>query len=343
MIKRLLTGLLAFAIFSCKEDRESCAFQPDVNNIAVSIQWSSLEDSIAGIRSKPELVNLLTRHPHLRDVMLNRPGYPSDSVFINELYARFTNPHIDTLATEVRRVFGDQSDLKRSFENAFRNFKYYYPDFNPPRIKTVITGLETDLFVTDSLIVIGLDHYLGPDSKYPLNHMYEYLRKKYSKEFIVPSTMLLFGIDEKFNRFNSSDQSMLSEMVSYGKAYHFAKLMVPCTPDSVLIAYTADEIKGSRENESLIWSRFIEDEVLFSTNRDDKKKYILERPKTYEVGEKCPGRIGQWVGWQIVESYANAHPEISLPRLMEIDDAAKLFHESGYKPQVVQLRSGEKI
>ena len=340
---RLIIVLSAFAFYSCKDGSEPCAFQPDVGDKAVEISWLSLEDSIAGISSKSDLVKLLTRHTLLRDVMLNRPGYPSDSVFIDELFARFTNPHIDTLVIEVHRVFGDQSALRSEFESAFRNLAYYYPDFVPPRIETVVTGLETDLFVTDSVIVIGLDHYLGPDSKYPLNHLYEYLRMKYRKEFIVPSTMLLFGIDERFNKFNPADQSMLSEMVSYGKAYHFAKSMVPCTPDSVLIAYTAEEMKGSRSNESLIWSRLIEDEVLFSTSREDKKKYILERPKTYEVGEKCPGRIGQWVGWQIVRSYAETHPEKSLPEIMGASDASALFKTSGYKPQVVQLRSGEKI
>lgn len=343
MTFRLSLILAALLLYSCSQDREPCAFQPDVAATEVSLTWNSLEDSIAAISSKRDLVALLTRHPLLRDVMLNRPGYPSDSIFINELYARFTNPHIDTLAMEVRRVFGDQSELKDEFEQAFRNLKYYYPDFTPPRIETVITGLETDLFVSDSVIVLGLDHYLGPDSKYPLNHMYEYLRKKYRKEFIVPSTMLLFGIDERFNKFNPNDQSILAEMISYGKAYHFAKHMVPCTPDSVLIAYTAEEMKGSRANESLIWSRLIEDQVLFSTSRDDKKKYILERPKTYEVGDKCPGRIGQWVGWQIVRSYADDHPNATLPEIMNRSDASNLFRESGYKPQIVQLKSGSKI
>jgi hypothetical protein len=343
MSVRLMVVLSAIALYSCKESGESCAFQPDVEGISIDVQWQSLEDSIASITSKRQLVDLLTNHPLLRDVMLNRPGYPSDSVFINEVFARFTNPHIDTLVMEVHRVFGDGSELRQEFVSAFKNFRHYYPDFIPPRIETVITGLETDLFVTDSVIVIGLDHYLGPDSKYPLNHLYEYLRKKYSKEFIVPSTMLLFGIDERFNNFNPSDQSVLSEMISYGKAYHFAKHMVPCTPDSVLIAYTAEEIRGSREYESLIWSRFIEDEVLFSTSREDKKRYILERPKTIEVGEKCPGRIGQWVGWQIVRTYADTHPDQTLPQIMKMNDASKLFRESGYKPQVVQLKQGEKI
>jgi hypothetical protein len=338
-------SILVLVVFlsSCKSDREPCAFQPDVGESKINIEWRSYEDSLAAIRSKDDLVRILTKSPLLRDVMLNRAGYPSDSVFIDELYSRFTNPHIDTLVMEVHRVFGDLSGLKGQFDLAFRNFQYYYPDFQPPRIETVITGLESDLYVTDSVIVVALDHYIGLDGKYQLNHLYDYLRRKYNKDFIVPSAMLLYGINEKYNNYNPADQTILAEMVSYGKAYYFAKRMVPCTPDSILIAYSADEIRGSREYESLIWSRFIEDEILFSTSREEKKKYILERPKTYEVGERCPGRIGQWVGWQIVNSYSDNHPALSLNEIMSNGDAAGIFEQSGYKPQIVQLNKGKRI
>ncbi|NJN42061.1 MAG: hypothetical protein HC811_07420 [Flammeovirgaceae bacterium] len=58
--------------------------------------------------------------------------------------------------------------------------KYYYPDFKPPVIKTMLTGLETDLYVSDSLIVIGLDYYLGKGAKYRPN-MYEYMLRRYEK------------------------------------------------------------------------------------------------------------------------------------------------------------------
>lgn len=36
------------------------------------------------------------------------------------------------------------------------------------------------------------------------------------------------------------------------------------------------------------------------------------------------------------------HPEITLPQLMEIADAQRIFRESGYKPRVVDLPKKEK-
>ena len=329
--------LVASIAFSCsKATEEKCAFIPETSGHKINLSFQSLEDSLPAITTKKQLVQFFTAHPAMRDLFFNRPGYPDDSVFIKDRYAMFTSPSIDTLLTNVHQVFGDKTPLKAELEGAFTNLNYYYPDAAIPKVETVLTGLESDLYVSDSLLIIGLDYYLGDGAKYR-PQLYEYLLKRMNKTFITPSVMLLYGISETYNKTNFSDKTTLAEMIVYGKAYYFAKQMLPCVPDSTLIGYTKEEIEGARKNESLIWSRFIEDEVLFSTNFREKQKYISERPKTLEVGEKCPGRIGQWVGWQIVKKYMETHPDVTLPQLMQSPDAAKLFKESGYKPQIVKL------
>lgn len=332
--------LLLLIVAACGSDRtEKCAFVPDTKDIKIELQWESLEDSLPAITTKEQLTGFLTRHPDIRELFLSRSEFPADSTFINDRFRKFTNPHIDTLLMETHRVFGDASKLKQEFTQAFANLKYYYPDFQPPKIKTMITGFEKDVYVSDTLIIVGLDYYLGADAKYKILNLYDYMKKRYHPGFIVPSVMLLYGIDDKYNRIDPNDRTMLAEMMSYGKAYYFAKQMTPCTPDSVLIGYTSEEINGSYANESLIWSRLIEDQVLFSTSNQDKQKYIIERPKTLEVGEKCPGRIGQWVGWRMVETYHENHPDKTLPQVMNNMDAQQMFKESGYKPQLTKVPS----
>ena len=340
----LLFALAVFCLAACNSDNtEKCAFVPDTKDIKVELQWESLEDSLPAITTKEQLTGFLTRHPAVREFFLGREDYPSDTTFINDRFRKFTNPHIDTLLMETHRVFGDASKLKQEFAQAFANLKYYYPDFQPPKIQTMISGFEKDVYVSDTLVIIGLDYYLGEGAKYQILNLYDYMKKRYHPGFIVPSVMLLYGIDGKYNKFNPGDRTMLAEMISYGKAYYFAKQMTPCTPDSVLIGYTSGEINGSRANESLIWSRLIEDQVLFSTSAQDKQKFIIERPKTLEVGEKCPGRIGQWVGWRMVEMYQENHPDQKLPQIMSNQDAQKMFKESGYKPQLTKVPSRQKI
>jgi hypothetical protein len=328
----LIVGL--FFLSSCGDEKEEqgCAFIPETSGIDVEINLTSLSDSLANVSSKAALVKVLDNHKILREFFFKRAQYPNDSLFINELYKRFTNIHLDTLAMEVERVFGNEEKLKAEFTQAFKNLKYYYPQIQVPRIETVISGFETDMYVSDSLIIVGLDYYLGKGARFRPN-MYAYMLRQYNPENIVPSIMLIYGIDPRINHMNGDNKTALADMIAYGKSFYFARQMVPCTPDSVFIWYSSEEIKGARENQDLIWARLIEDKLLYSTSHLLKQQYLGDRPKTAQVGPDCPGRIAQWVGWQIVKSYMNEYPDRTLPDLMNSGDPDKIFEESKYKPK----------
>ena len=327
-----LAGCLIIFLWGCSSDaEEKCAFIPDVSH-DVNFKFESYEDSLLSFDSKGEMVSFLTREPLIRDYVFRRTAYPNDSVYINEIYRRLDNPHLDTLLSQTKKVFGDGSELKAEFAQAFANIKYYYPEFNPPKVQTVISGLDTDMFVSDTLIIVSLDSYLGRGAKYRPN-VYEYQLRQYQKQNIVPSVMMLYGIDGRYNKTDMKDKTVLADMISYGKAFYFAKRMLPCTPDSVFIWYSPEEMMGSRKNQDLIWARLIQDKVLFSTNIQVKQRFLSDRPKTLEVGEQCPGRIAQWIGWQIVNAYMKRNDQKTLKQLMNEPNAQQIFRESNYKPQ----------
>lgn len=327
----LIVGLSLLS--SCGNEKEQgCAFIPETSGIEVEIKLTSISDSLANVNSKAALVKILDNHKILREFFFKRAQYPDDSVFINELYKRFTNIHLDTLAMEVKRVFGTEEKLKAEFTQAFKNLKYYYPEIQVPRIETAISGFETDMYVSDSLIIVGLDYYLGKGARFRPN-MYDYMLRQYNPENIVPSVMLIYGIDPRINHVNDDNKTALADMIAYGKSFYFARQMVPCTPDSVFIWYSSEEITGAWKNQDLIWARLIEDKLLYSTSHVLKQRYLGDRPKTAEVGPDCPGRIAQWVGWQIVKSYMKEHPDRTLPDLMNSGNPDKIFEESKYKPK----------
>ncbi|MEX2235040.1 MAG: gliding motility lipoprotein GldB, partial [Cyclobacteriaceae bacterium] len=322
-MKKLTFVFVALLLWNCGgTEEEACVFIPEVEDIGFEFQH--FEDTLANIKSKRQLIAFLTRQPLIRDEMLRRSEYADDSVFIDEMFKRFSHPGIDTLLAETKHVFGNGSELESKFREAFANIRYYYPDFNPPKVKTLITGLDTDLYVTDTLVIVGLDFFLGRSAAFRPK-TYDYLMRRYDPDDIVASCLLIYGISNRFNKTDLKDRTVLADMVAYGKSFYFTKHMLPCTPDSALIWYTPEEIHGARQNEDLIWARFIQDKVLFSTSSIDKKNYLGDRPVTIQVGEKCPGRIGQWVGWQVVKEYMKTNPEKSLQELMSMHDAQAIF------------------
>ena len=326
--------ILTLMFAGCNADEESvCVDQPDISSANVEINIEQLQNILPGISSREEMIAFLNANPVVAEIFLRRSQFPNDSIMINEMLQRFTNPYIDTLAMEVDRVFGDLSSLTMELDEAYSHIQYYYPDFRLPRIKTVISGLEHDLYMSDTLIIIGLDYYLGEGAKFRPQGLFQYMLPRYSPDKIVPSLMLLYGISPRWNRVNPENKTMLADMIAYGKAYYFAKHMMPCMADSTIISYSAEDISGVRENAGTVWAHFLENQLLFETSHMVKKKYLDERPKTYEIGDKAPGRIGTWVGWEIVKAYMKENPDVSLQQLMNEQDPQKILDGSNYSPR----------
>ena len=213
--------------------------------------------------------------------------YPHDSLAVNYLNAFISNPASQVLQEEIGSVFGELEQLQQDLEQAFKYLRYYYPQWSIPKVYTAVTGFAgNDLYVSDSAIVIGLDYYLGEGATYRPLEFPQYILKKYRQEYIVPSIILLMS--SGLNNTEVEDKSMLAEMVYYGKAYYFTSQILPKSPDSLLIGYSGIEIQDVNQNEDVIWAHFVEEQLLYETSHFIKKKYMDERPKTLEIGNKCP-------------------------------------------------------
>jgi uncharacterized protein YjaZ len=57
-----------------------------------------------------------------------------------------------------------------------------------------------------------------------------------------------------------------------------------------------------------------------------------DAPFTAPVSQDSPGRLGTWLGWQIVESYMSKNPKATLTDLMKINNYQKMLEASGYRP-----------
>ena len=102
-MKYLILAVCGFLFWNCGgKEEEPCVFIPDVYPEDIDIRLEHFEDSIADIKTKGDLISLLSREPIIRDEMLRRREYPSDSAFIDEMFKRFTNPGIRELLAAKR-------------------------------------------------------------------------------------------------------------------------------------------------------------------------------------------------------------------------------------------------
>lgn len=299
------------------------------------VKLQRLDQTLFTGKSRDSIRTFLNTHADVARLYFNLdnklPG--NDTTLVNELYHRINDSTLNVLYQQTQTEFGGATELQQELATAFANIHNNFPDFRPPRVVTLVTGfMGPDLVVSDSLIVIGLDYFVGPKATYrPRGPEYpQYILRRYQKQYIAPA--IVFAISDKYNTTDHADQTMLADMVYYGKGYVFTKTMMPETADSLIIGYTDQQLTETYNAQDLVWAHFIDNQLVYQTNPSVKMRYMNERPFTAEIGARCPGAIGRWVGWRIVGKY-NDEKKGSIAELMQHANARQIFEQSKYKGQ----------
>lgn len=276
----------------------------------------------------------LKAHPGAAQLYFNANSAGTDTAYVRELTNRIGNPALAQFDRQLQNQFGDLTDLRSQLAEAFASIQREFPDFKPPRVATIVTGfMGPDIVLSDSLIVIGLDYFGGPKATYrPRGPEFpQYILRRYQIEYLVPA--IVFALSDRYNRTNRADQTLLADMVYYGKGYVFTKTMLPDVADSLVIGYSDKQLTDTFNAQDIVWAHFIDNQLLYQTNPAIKAKYLSERPFTAEIGQACPGAIGRWLGWRVVGRYHDTHGDVSIANLMRDPDARQIFEQSGYKGQ----------
>ena len=339
-MKKLLFGITVFTSFIAASCTDTSSNLPDkvvveidsdeLKKTKVNVTVVRLERELFAIKTKEEVTAFLLKHPLFVKKYLEIPNAANDPAFVQELFSMYTNPALKSFYKDHEKFYGDFSDVQNQLNELFSYIKYYYPKYYLPEINTLVTGFrfDRDFTFSDSLIVIGTDYFLGKKAKYR-PQFFDYMLARYEKPYMLP--MMGLAISSKFNEFNDKDETMIAEMIHYGKAHYFLERIMPELQDSLNIQFTGKEMIEVDKNADVIWGHFIENKLLFDTNHKVKQRYLGESPKVVAIGDNCPGRIGRWLGWQIVRKYMRENPSVTLQQLMADKNAQELFKKSKFK------------
>lgn len=235
----------------------------------------------------------------------------------------------------VQEVHPDLEAEKRRFERAFRHYKHHFPDSTIPEELIVYQGgFSYAIYPTDSILGMGLEWFLGADHKIT-KRLPRGQFPGYKKEKMKPKYLVSEGVKGwvKYRRRSRAREmtTVLDHMVYHGKVLYMMDALMPATPDSIKIKYSDREMRWVRQNEGRIWKTLVDREVFFKKEEKLINKMVQEAPFTSILPRESPGRVGQWLGWQMVRSYMEDHPQMPLERLLAIEDAQRIF--KAYKPE----------
>ncbi|WP_308990685.1 gliding motility lipoprotein GldB [Mariniflexile litorale] len=237
------------------------------------------------------------------------------------------------LFNEVEKTFLDIDATELEIESLFNHLKYYFPEFRTPRIITTTSDVDyrNRIIITDTIVVIALDNYLGSNHEFYEN-ISKYLREDLKKEQIVVDLSTEYA--KKYIH-QQARKMFLDELIYFGKQLYFKDVVIPFKTEAERIGYTKEQLDWAISNESYIWRYFVEHELLFSTDTKLAGRFITPAPfsKFYleDIDAESPGRLGQYIGWQIVKAYMQQN-EVSIKDML-IKSSEEIFNNSKFKPR----------
>lgn len=333
---RILPLLAIFMLFiGCQNEKN----KPDVSDIKVDVRLERFEKSFFAIDTnhiEAGLADLRNGFPRFfpffvqNILQLNLLDTNSFSIVKNIVTS------YRSLNDVVQKKYPDFDWLKDDLTTAFKYVKYYYPNYRVPSVITYIGTLDAPgVVLTPDYIGIGLHQYAGKD--FPayqdpqVQQLYpSYISRRFDKEYITPNCLKVV-VDDVYPD-KSTGRPLIEQMIEKGKQWFLLDHFLPDAADSVKTGFTKKQLAWTKENEGNIWGYLVKNENLYSIELSTIQTYIGEAPFTQGMSEASPGNIGQWVGWRIVQQYAEGHEELSVQQVLQTAPKT-IFEEAKYKPK----------
>lgn len=341
-IKRILAIFLLTIVAGCGQRGT-----PDVSGIQLKIQVARFDKFMfekTDTSSIQGVAGLQAAFPYFADDFItNILGLPafraasadsSATITFSELkrFIRITRPLYDSLAPK----FNDLTWLEKELTNGFKYVNYYFPGYKIPAVVAYVGPFNSPgIAITSQALAIGLQLYGGKDFSYYTSEQGmqifpRYISRTFEPQYISVNAMK--AVVEDMFPDKSAGKPLIDQMIEKGKQWWLLNKLMPDTPDSLKTAYTQQQLNWCKQNEGLIWTFFLQNNDLYTTEPATTKDFIGESPTTQGMPEDSPGNIGQWVGWQIVQKYEGKNSALSLPEIMKTDPK-KIFASAKYKPR----------
>ncbi|SDQ29627.1 protein involved in gliding motility GldB [Flagellimonas zhangzhouensis] len=303
---------------ACNEENK---IEEEISKVPIDLKISRFDREFATADAN-DIPTLKHKFPYLF------PAQFSDSVWV----AKLTDTLQVELFEEVDKTFGDFKNESEDLESLFQHIKYYYPNTPIPHVVTLTSDVRYDdrIILADTLLLIGLDNYLGADH-YFYEGIQKYIAASLDKSFLVSDVASAYS--KKVLSY-PRNRTLLSRMVYYGKELYLKDKLIPFNTDAQKIGYSQEQMDWATENEEQIWKYFVERELLYSTDNGLDRKFLDPAPFSkfgLELDNESPPRLGRYMGWQIVRAFMEKN-DVGLQQLMEMP-ADEILKKSNYKPK----------
>lgn len=246
------------------------------------------------------------------------------------LHAYNRNPAIRLHDRAMDSVWHDMQPLENNLGRMRFSFEKLFPDKRFPAVFTIVSPFNQSVFTADTLLYLGLNHYLGTDYP-PYAYFPDYIRTRKTPERLLPDIAEAIVRGNYPYRPSAEYPTALSRML-YEGAVTEAVMQICGLSEQQALGYDTEEMKWADANEHRVWQTMAEQKMIFSTDPQLTAMLVSPAPFTSAINPRSPGAIGRFIGHRIISATLDRHA-ISLPDLLSpaVYDSETTLPQSGYK------------
>lgn len=260
-----------------------------------------------------------------------RLGSAGDDSLGEKLRRFYADTTLVRLRADVGRKFGNFAPYERELREAFARLRRVCPDMPLPTVYTLNSAFRQSIVVSDRLLGISLDKYMGAD--YPLYRRYFQPCQRVGLDpSRLPQDCLVYYLMARYAPdAGSGSLTFLEEMLMRGKIYWAVArvLELPLT-EAASACPKSQAWYAAHEREA--WAALSRPGLLAGHDTSLLGPLLdFTTPQGYFADPYSRG-VGLWIGLRIIDSYMKNHPDTSIAELLEMTDCRELLDAAGYQP-----------
>lgn len=231
-----------------------------------------------------------------------------------------SEPFINRVEKRIAEKFPNLNEIRSKLNNGFLHLNHHFPKGKIPKNIVFMNSLfASNVFATENEIAIGLERYLGAKTdviqELPEQEFFQWIKDGMRKEFLERDVLTAWILTHYIPE---SKQNTADAIIRWGKIIYLTEAAFPQEEKNIIIRYSKKDYDWAVKNEYSFWKYLVDEKLLFSENERDQANFLNDSPFTVGLPEKGPDRLGQFLGWRMIQSYMEQFPETTLEELIKM-------------------------
>lgn len=238
-------------------------------------------------------------------------------------------PSITIHRAAVDSAFADLSGEEMALGKIYGRLDNMFGGLAPSVTYAIISPFNQSVITSDSIIYIGLNHYLGEDYA-PYAYFPDYQRRRKVRSRLTTDVAeALVRINRPFKP-STPYPTLLSRLI-YEGAVTVAVSEATGSNITDVMGYMPSEESLMLKSESNLWRTLLERNLIYSTDPAVARRLTGLTAVSDGIGAGLPAGTGRYLGAKIVESYLKHNPSVTLDAILSSPpQEVEFLRDSGY-------------